>query len=267
MSRTGLLSRAAIAAYSLGRRSGLLDTRAGDALFNTAYMAYKRLFEDNLAALFRRRPDLAAGGFVLDVGANIGYTSILLSQFCDRSYRVLAFEPEAENVGRLERNVERRGLGDHISIHQLAIGRAAGKVTLWRNPDHHGDHRIATAGFRKDQGGSRVQVEMISIDEAWTRLTHCGVVSLIKIDVQGFEPEVFAGMASLIQQQRRMSIVFEYDQALSVSLGLDAGESLKILGMAGFELFRLGADGKLSPLTGADRDADAGYFDIVATRS
>lgn len=267
MSRTGLLSRAAIAAYSLGRRSGLLDTRAGDALFNTAYMAYKRMFEDNLAALLRRQPDLAAGGFVFDVGANIGYTSILLSRFCDRSHRVLAFEPEAENVGRLERNVARRGLADRISIHQLAIGRAAGEATLWRNPDHHGDHRIATTGFRDGQGGSRVQVAMTSIDEAWTRFTGRGVVSLIKIDVQGFEPEVFAGMSSLIEQQRRMSIVFEYDRALSVSLRLDAGESLKILGASGFELFRLRGDGRLSPLTGADRDADDGYFDIVATRS
>ena len=53
-------------AYALAHRSGLLNTRIGDAMFSRAYFAYKR-FEDPHAALIRAHPELFRGGNVIDV--------------------------------------------------------------------------------------------------------------------------------------------------------------------------------------------------------
>jgi len=261
------VSRAGVAVYGICRASGVLNTWLGSSLFSVAYGMYKRLVEDGLAAMLRNHRHLVAGGFVFDIGANIGYTASLLARYCDPPFEVLAFEPEPENVVLLRRSIRRGKSTERIVIHEVAVGRATGVALLWRNKNHHGDHRIATQKFRGDRKETLLQVPMMSIDDAWARFTDRGPVSFIKIDVQGFEPEVLAGMTALLASQRRLTIVLEYDPLLSESLGLSAALAPALLAEAGFELFRLERGGVLVPLTPADLDARGDYFDIVAMRS
>ena len=267
MSRRGLVSRAALAAYTYAQRSGFLTTRTGEAVFNHAYMFYKQWFEDRLGSLLRRRPELVSGGHVLDIGANIGYTALLLARFCDPPFRVVAFEPEPENVERLRRNVARSSTAKSITVQERALGRESGVAMLWRNSTHHGDHRIATVKLRAAQQATYSQVAMTSIDEEWSQHLNRGPISFIKIDVQGFEPEVFAGMGRLLSSQRRLTVVSEYDPALSESLGFDAASVPRLLAAEGFELFRLRRRGVLTSITAADISDRRDYFDLVAIRS
>src|SRR5690242_12041412 len=84
-------------AYSRARRSGLLETTAGRWLFTSSYNLYKRYLEDPFHALAGRHPELFRGGHILDIGANIGYTSMVFARAIEPAYRVYSFEPEEFN--------------------------------------------------------------------------------------------------------------------------------------------------------------------------
>src|SRR6266536_5255049 len=120
-------------AYALAHRTGFLNTRVGDALFSRAYFAYKR-FEDPHAALIRAHPELFRGGHVIDVGANIGYTTVLFARVIGEGFKVFALEPEQENFARLERNLKRYHVGDRVVARRVAAGATSGSIGLRINP-------------------------------------------------------------------------------------------------------------------------------------
>src|SRR5260370_25411122 len=132
-------------AYALAHRTGFLNTRIGDAIFSRAYFAYKR-FEDPHAALIRAHPELFRGGNVIDVGANIGYTTVLFARAIDDGFKVFALEPEQENFARLERNLNRYAVADRVIARRAAAGATSGAIGLKINPEHHGDHHVDPSG-------------------------------------------------------------------------------------------------------------------------
>src|SRR5215467_10223178 len=84
--------------YAMARRIGLLDTGLGQSVFTRAYFGYKRWIEDPFAGMIRRYSTLFHGGNILDVGANIGYCSVLFSRAMDPERKIFAFEPEPFNM-------------------------------------------------------------------------------------------------------------------------------------------------------------------------
>src|SRR5688572_22445917 len=66
--------------------------------FIAFYFLYKRYLEDPFARLLQDHPTLLHHGSVLDIGANVGYTTTLFAQFVDTKSRVYAFEPEKTNA-------------------------------------------------------------------------------------------------------------------------------------------------------------------------
>lgn len=78
---------------------------------------------------------------VVDVGANIGYYTLLLAKQVGHAGRVFAFEPDPVNFDLLQRNVERNGYRN-IVLERLAVSDVTGSVTLFTNEENRGDHRI-----------------------------------------------------------------------------------------------------------------------------
>src|SRR6266581_2589906 len=142
-------------AYALAHRTGFLNTRVGDAMFSRAYFAYKR-FEDQHAALIGAHPELFRGGNVIDVGANIGYTTVLFARAIDDGFKAFALEPEQENFARLDRNLQRYHVADRVVARRVAAGASSSAIGLRVNPEHHGDHQV-------DPSGS--SVPLVSLDE------------------------------------------------------------------------------------------------------
>lgn len=130
---------------------------------------------------------------VVDVGANIGYYSLLLGS---KALKVYAFEPEKRNFEILKKNIKESGLKNVKAI-QKAVGREKGKGSLKLSKSNYGDHAIADKGER---------IEVVALDDV---ISENERVSFIKIDVQGWEPEVFLGAERIIERDGPR-IVFEY---------------------------------------------------------
>jgi FkbM family methyltransferase len=235
-------------AYALAHRSGFLNTRLGDAMFSRAYFAYKRL-EDRHAALIRAHPELIRGGHVIDVGANIGYTTVLFARAIDDAFKVFALEPEEENFARLERNLKRYRVADRVDARRVAAGASAGSIGLHVNPDHHGDHHVDPSG------GS---VPLVALDD------FPAPIRFVKIDVQGYEPAVLAGMGKLLRSD--VTISTEVDVPSLKAFGFTIADIE--VPLRDFVPHRIGSDGKLERIASVSEAMDRrGYGDVIWRRS
>jgi len=245
--------------YSLGRRSGFLDTAPGQWLFSRTYFLYKRLLEDPYAALLRRFPELLRGGNVLDIGANIGYTAVLFSGAIDPEFKVYAFEPDEFNFQLLDRMAGSSKARGRIQAIRSAVGDADGSAELWINPRHHGDHRIAVPG-----SSHTVRVPLVTVDTFVEKLQAPFPVRFIKVDVQGYEPAVCRGMERTLEQNPQAVVALEYMPQALRELGFDPLELLRWIGEKQFCVQILGNNGALQ-LAAVDQLTADSYVDLLLT--
>jgi FkbM family methyltransferase len=255
-----------VRAYALARRAGLVDRPWFDAVFERSYFLYKRLWEDPFYALTQRAPELFRGGHILDVGANIGYTAVVFARALSPGFGVLALEPEADNFAKLERAVARRGLAGRVTAVRAAAGARDGEVELWRNLEHHGDHRVATERFRADHlGSATVKVPQRAIDSLVAE-RGLGPIAFVKIDVQGYEPEVLRGMTEVLATNPRMAVAFEYAPAELTELGYDPGAAVDLLLEHGHRLHVIRRGGRVVAVRRDELPAATGargYVDVL----
>ena len=250
--------------YSLVRNSGLLGTSLGRRLFRSAYFLYKRYVEDDLQDLVQSHPILLQGGNVLDIGANIGYTSSLLARAVDSGRKVYAFEPEAFNYDMLQKIAARPEFKGKIIAQRCAVGAENGTVDLWLNERHHADHRVITPQFRSGNPGlAGSSVPLLTIDSFLERDPE--PVSFVKIDVQGYELPVCQGMKRTLDNNPDIKIVLEYSPSAMRVLGFDPSNLIAFLVDLGFESYIVGSKGKLVRGTPSSVK-ESGYVDLLFSR-
>lgn len=143
-------------------------------------------FEPHMVELFDTL--LAPSDTVLDIGANIGCTSIL---FGSRARRVISFEPSPTTYRLLEKNVRAADL-HNVSLNNVGLGKEAGRFELTFSANNR------SGGFVSNRISASAghQVEAIEIACGDDFLDQAGIdeVDFIKIDVEGFERDVIEGL-------------------------------------------------------------------------
>ncbi len=142
------------------------------------------------------------GDTVVDVGANIGYYTLLAARKVGPRGKVIAFEPAPESFSFLERNVKANGF-NNVVIEQKALSNSRGRLLLYRSGENRGDHRIFPAQGSRDA----VEVEALPLDEY---LPDSASVNLIKIDTQGAEGVIVEGMLRALQAQDDLKLLVEF---------------------------------------------------------
>jgi FkbM family methyltransferase len=160
---------------------------------------------------------VSPGDTVVDVGANIGYYTLQFARLVGATGKVVAFEPDPHNFALLEENVWQNGYRN-VTLVRAAVAARSGGVRLHLNAANHGDHRI----YASDPGRPAIDVEAVALDEYFA--DHAGLLDLVKIDVQGAEAGVFAGMRRLMAEQRVARVLSEFwPRGLKVAGGDGAG--------------------------------------------
>jgi FkbM family methyltransferase len=147
-------------------------------------------------------------GLFLDVGANVGYFSLLLAHSMPNG-RVIALEPNPPIAALLEESIARNQLGDRITLHRVAAADTAGTLQFGVDPANTGHSRLAN----EHHAGS-ISVETVVLDEWLPPLLDGRRLSLVKIDVEGAECRVLRGMSRLIAEHRPAIVVEGYDEHL-----------------------------------------------------
>lgn len=153
------------------------------------------------------REALAGGGTCVDVGANIGLTTLPIARIPGVACH--AFEPDPESFGYLSRNLARHELTGSVTLHPLALFDRAGTLPLAVAAANRGDNRLTAPGTDDpDTAGRRtVDVPLARLDDV------LDVASLrrpiaVKIDTQGAEPQVVAGGARLLAEASLVVLEF-----------------------------------------------------------
>jgi FkbM family methyltransferase len=141
---------------------------------------------------------LAHGDVFYDVGANIGFFALAGARHVGPSGAAYAFEPVPENAAAIRASAELNALAN-LEVIERAVGRAAGRDRLLLVEDLSWSH-LERQG-RHPRTLDTVEVEVVAIDDlvADGRLRP---PQLVKIDVEGTEIEVLAGMRKTIEQHR-----------------------------------------------------------------
>lgn len=153
----------------------------------------------------RMRTHLQNDDTIYDVGANIGVLSLLLAMHANgAAARVYSFEPEPRNFAQLVRNIEVNGLADTIYPQQMALAADAGEGTLHiRGTAGEGRHSLSAA-----KGSTDSIVVPLNTASAFAA-QHQPAPSVVKIDVEGAEGQVLAGMRQLLEQQTPRELFLE----------------------------------------------------------
>jgi FkbM family methyltransferase len=259
-------------AYTMARRMGLMRIPWFRRGYAKAYFSYKRRFEDPFEGLVRRRPDLLAGGHILDVGAQIGYTSSVFVTALSPGFNVFAFEPEAENFSLLTETIALSGASGRVIPVHAAVGDHEGNIDLWTNPAHPGDHRVASAAWRQHQAAKleTTAVRLVSLDGFLASAEFAGEpVTFVKIDVQGYEPAVCRGMTGLLDRCPDVVVAIELSPRELRSQAFGPAELLTFFESRGYSIHFLAKDGTLSPFPGGKPDVESagrGYADLLCSR-
>jgi FkbM family methyltransferase len=148
------------------------------------------------------------GWTVLDVGANAGYYTILSAALGGEDARIHAFEPNPRMAALIERSAAAASDGSGITVIRAGCGAAAGNATLHLSGD---PSLVAFATLDEQIAWSedweRVEVEVVSLDD------HCDAhglqPDLVKIDAEGFEPQILEGMRRLLRRRVPRYLVCE----------------------------------------------------------
>ena len=175
---------------------------------------------------------LKPGSVFYDIGANVGFFTILGAKIVNPEGKVYAFEPEAKNVATLRRNVEQNNF-DNVTIIGKAVSKTTGAEKLWLT-EYCGSHTLTPENpelARKCTNvkalssiGSSQQPESVP---SFLKVKECVTVdtvaiddllqqqeieppTLVKIDVEGAEIDVLQGMSQTLEKYQPI-VIYEVD--------------------------------------------------------
>jgi FkbM family methyltransferase len=201
---------------------------------------------------------ITAGMHVADVGANIGLYSLLFARLAGPTGRVFAFEPDPAMASALRANVDANGAG--VQVFECALGARAGAGVVRRHGLNSGDNRLSV-GDAGDRAGTRVDVHAMADLLPGERL------DFVKIDVQGWEHQVIAGLAPLLDINPAMRIYFEFWPYGLAQAGTPVKAFAALFETLGLQVWRPGATGeavRLLSVAGSLRGQ--AYTNLLASR-
>jgi FkbM family methyltransferase len=147
---------------------------------------------------------LLEGSVFIDVGANVGYYSVLGGEKVGRTGRVFAFEPEPDNFLLLQKNLQHNDLA-YVKAVNAALSNKTGSAALYLNENNFGDHQIY------DNGEGRESLTIETLNGTEFLEASVSAVDVVKIDTQGAESQVVEGMMPLLRRSvSNLSMIIEF---------------------------------------------------------
>jgi FkbM family methyltransferase len=164
---------------------------------------YLGVFEPNESKLISGY--LKPGMTFVDVGANVGYYTLLAAALVGASGHVISFEPSPYAFGRLKQAVEDNELSQ-VDLECAGLSHEPGEVELFL-PLSEGNHAPTMI---PNEGGGPITVPVQKLDD-YLHEHEVERVDLIKIDVEGYEPNVINGTMKNITEGRVRAVLCEFN--------------------------------------------------------
>jgi FkbM family methyltransferase len=188
---------------------------------------------------------LAPGMTFVDIGANIGYFSILAAQKVGEGGKVISFEPGQRNGAMLAASVRLNNL-DNVEIYPFAVSDVDETVVYTSLVGSNGiiTRGVDLAALQPQDLAHRTLVRAVHLDGV---LRDAARLDVVKIDIEGAEYRALSGAQALLARHRPW-IVSEFSpMALSAVSGVSAEDYLQLLVGHGYSLSVIELNGHLVP--------------------
>ena len=223
-----------------------INVREKDPEMRKTFQSYalNRIHEESTTNLFQKT--IKKGDIVVDLGANIGYFTLLAARLVGKGGRVYAFEPEPRNYSYLLKNIQLNSYSNITAI-QKAVSDRDGKARLYMCPYDTGHHTInqqeGIEDYRHGRTGrvSAVDVESVILDR-FMEGREDGI-DVIKMDVEGAEALALSGMDRILKENKDIKMFVEFFPLFIKKMGSSPEEFIsKLLEDYGFSIFIIGQD-------------------------
>lgn len=206
---------------------------------------------------------LAPGDCFVDIGANIGWFTVLAARQVGANGQVHAFEPRPDLFRRLNQSVVENGMQDWCFLHNEALGGESTEMSIAAVPNEfNAGHSFLVKGELDPQSIEVARVPVRPLDS----VKFSRRVNLIKIDVEGAEGLVLSGARAMLERDRPVIVSEFFPAWLRKISEIEPGAYLDLLRSFGYRLFELTGQGAGAEIAGLPPNVeDDGFFvNIVA---
>ncbi|HEX2078666.1 MAG TPA: FkbM family methyltransferase [Longimicrobium sp.] len=196
---------------------------------------------------------LRPGMRVLDIGANIGFYTLLARSIVGAEGSVVAFEPYPRSTALLRSSIQANGYAN-VELVEAAASDAAGRARLFLSPEFWTEHSLLDLEFgAPGPEGYSIDVPLVTVDAALERLGGGHRVDVVKIDIEGWEWRALQGMQRVLRESPGMVLVTEFWPNGILKAGGTPARYLQTLHEAGFTFHEIDNEAqRLAPATAGD---------------
>lgn len=193
-------------------------------IYKPLYFIYKNFFEQKQIKFLKKKVN--RGMIVLDIGANIGFYSLLLSKLVGKNGKVYSFEPDKLNYKYLKHNTNK--VKNIIPI-KAAVGAINGRTKLYISKDLNVDHQTYDIGEERNY----IFVKLVTIDDYFKNKKKFNV---IKLDIQGDDYNAILGMQKTLENIENVLLIGEYWPYGLRKAGVKPKQYLSLIRNMGFNI-------------------------------
>lgn len=243
----------------------LRGTALGRGLYTRLYLLGKSLAERREVRFLRDQ--VQPGMVVFDVGANLGFYTLLLADRVGPQGRVHAFEPDPLSCDLLRRRANIRvNIRANIEIAQTAVGDREGTITLYTNRSNRADNRVHPS--LGAETAEAMDVPLTTLD-AYCAARGIERIDAVKMDIQGAEVSALVGFRKTLTNLKPRWMLIEFSPMHLRGAGSSPEAFWTILGELGYEPWGFGEDGeafRIGDTAAFTRRYEEGYTDVWARR-
>jgi len=185
---------------------------------------------------------LRAGDVVLDIGANIGWYSLILNAMAPEGVDIYAFEPHPENLALLKENLGRNSAAK-VKVIPCAVSDHPGEQDLFV----YGGANTGRHSLLPINAGERIRIRTVTLDQFWSEWgLGQRTPRFIKIDIEGYELVALRGGPGVLK--RCPNVLLEFSPKFMLEAGLAPAELLDLMYGLGFQCTRVD-EGQKAPIT------------------
>jgi FkbM family methyltransferase len=230
-----------IACRALARYNLLVDA---DDIGLTPNLVCDGFWEPHVSVVIERytKPGMTA----VDIGANVGYFSLLMASVAGPTGKVVSIEANPAMAGLLRQTIAMNGLERRIELHNVAAADKPGELDFYVTADRNLNGCILLDEWRERVDPALIRrVPAVAPDDL---LAAEEKVDIVKVDVEGGEHLVWRGLERTLRRQREIVVVLEYNYMRHSR----AGSLIPMIEAQGFPLRYIDFDGRILPI---DRQA------------
>lgn len=252
--------------YYLGNQRALINLHTGDSfIIDTEsidlsvslvmYGQWESWIEKHLMQMANE------GDTVVDCGANMGYYSVILGRIIGESGKLYSFEPNPRIYDILKKNLLINGLSGCTAFNMALNSKGKGNDFMWVKPHESGGGFITRdkeTDISKD-GFQKIDIKTGRLDDV---LPIKSQVDVMKIDVEGCEPDVINGAKKVIERSQNIKLVVELSPSGWEGQGHNPTELFDYLEQCGFSFKMAMGNGTLDemePLNLIESSKNLGY--------